>query len=214
MGQVTEAVKAEGKSVSIMGWVYLIFGIIAIILPQFAGLGITLAIGIALMIAGIGGTMHGWAYRKLDGWAPIIMGVLTAIAGALFLFRPWFGMKVLTLMLIIWFGATGFMRILAAFQLKPAKGWGWVLFDGIVSFVLGAWLWMEFPQPALWLLGLLFGVKLIFFGLVLIMTGKTVQDVADLAKERVEEVADALEEAAGQETGNGDDDAKPDAPSA
>ena len=193
-----EAAKEGGKSVSIIGWVYVILGLLAIVFPFAAGAGVTIAIGLALLISGLGGTMHAWTWRRVDGWAPIILGVLTVIAGLLFLFRPWFGMKVLTLMLIIWFGAMGFMRILAAFQLKPRDGWGWVLFDGIVSFILGAWLWSAFPEPALWLLGLLFGIKLMFFGIVMIVTGKAVKELAG-------DMQDAAQRAAAD--GSGSDDA-------
>lgn len=186
MNTPLEGAKAGGKTVSVMGWIYLVLGVLAIVFPFAAGAGVTIAIGIALLIGGLGGTMDAWSHRKHDGWVPVLVGVLTVVAGLMFLFRPWFGMKVLTLMLIIYFGATGLLRIIAAFQLKPRDGWGWVLFDGAVSFILGLMLWMHFPSPAAWLLGLLFGIKLITFGLVMIMTGKAVREIAGEVQERMD----------------------------
>ena len=179
MANGVESVKQGGKAVSTMGWIYVVLGLLAIVFPFAAGAGVTIAIGLALLIAGLGGTMAAWQQRKHEGWVPLLVGVLTILAGLMFLFRPWFGMRILTLMLIIYFGATGLLRILAAFQIKPREGWGWVLIDGLVSFVLGALLWSQFPAPAVWLLGLLFGIKLLTFGLVMIMTGKAVQELAD-----------------------------------
>ena len=182
MNTELDAAKEGGRSVSMVGWIYVVLGILAIVFPFAAGAGVTIAIGIALLIGGLGGTMDSWHHRKRDGWAPVIVSVLTVLAGLMFLFRPWFGMKVLTLMLIIYFGATGMMRIIGGFQLKPRDGWGWVVCDGVISFVLGAFLWAAFPAPALWLLGLLFGIKLIAFGMVMIVTGKAVREIADEAE--------------------------------
>ena len=176
-----DAVIEDGRSVSTMGWVYVVLGILAIVFPFAAGAGVTIAIGLALLLGGLGGTINAWQNRGRDGMGPLIVTGLTVLAGVMFLCRPWFGMRVLTVMLIVYFGATGLMRLLVGFQLKPRQGWGWVALDGAISFVLGAWLWSAYPQPALWLLGLLFGIKLMTFGLVMIVTGKAVRELAENA---------------------------------
>lgn len=175
-----------GKAASTTGWILIILGILAMLLAPITGAAITIALGIVLLVGGIGGLRSAWAHRAGDGWMPILVSALTAIAGLLFLFNVWFGMKLLTMMLIIYFGATGLLRILAGFQLKPRRGWGWLVFDGVVSFVLGAMLWSQFPNPAKWLLGLLFGIQLLFSGIVMLVTGKAVQDIAGAMQDEVD----------------------------
>ena len=162
MSQQLDGAQAGGQAVSMVGWFHVILGALAIIFPFAAGAFVTVALGIALLLGGIGGAMAGWRLRKVEGMAPFFLALLMALAGLMFLMRPWFGMRVLTMILIIYFGATGMVRLMTAFQLRPREGWGWIALDGAVSFVLGLMLWMAFPQPALWLLGLLFGIKLLF----------------------------------------------------
>ncbi|MDF1701699.1 MAG: DUF308 domain-containing protein [Planctomycetota bacterium] len=204
MDQQLEGTKAGGRAVSMVGWVYVVLGALAIIFPFAAGTFVTVALGIALLAGGLLGAMTAWRLRKVDGMAPFFLALLMALAGLMFLMRPWFGMRVLTMILIIYFGATGMLRLITAFQLRPREGWGWMALDGAVSFVLGLMLWMAFPQPALWLLGLLFGIKLLFFGLVMIMTGKAVKDVAGAMQEAMVAEAEVLEVKTQESSGEDD----------
>ena len=47
---------------------------------------------------------------------------------------------------------------------RDRKNWGWLLFNGLLSFELGALIWAELPSSAAWAIGLLAGVYLIFDG--------------------------------------------------
>jgi uncharacterized membrane protein HdeD (DUF308 family) len=58
-----------------------------------------------------------------------------------------------------------------AFQIKPTKGWGWVLFSGILFLVLGGMIWSQFPVSGAWAIGLLVGINLFFSGWRLAMLG-------------------------------------------
>ena len=42
--------------------------------------------------------------------------------------------------------------------------WGWVVYDGILSLVLGFVIWMAWPESALWVIGMLVGLNLLFKG--------------------------------------------------
>ncbi|MDA1195122.1 MAG: DUF308 domain-containing protein [Planctomycetota bacterium] len=182
MSQAADALKQGGKSVSIIGWVCTILGVLAIVFPFAAGTGVTLAIGLTLLLAGIARTLGGWRRRGRDGLGPVLLGALTGIAGLLFLCEPWFGLQVLTAILIAYFLMSGVLTLLAAFKLRPAAGWGWFAFDGAVSLVLGGVLWSQYPVSAIWLIGVLVGVRLLFMGLVMIATGRAVREVAGLAR--------------------------------
>ena len=65
-----------------------------------------------------------------------------------------------------------------AFQVKPNAGWGWALFNGIMSVILGAMIWSQFPLSGAWAIGILIGARLIFSGWTLIMFGMTARSAA------------------------------------
>jgi uncharacterized membrane protein HdeD (DUF308 family) len=183
MNQAADDLKSGGKAVSIAGWVCAILGVLAIVFPFAAGKGVALAVGIALLLAGISRTSEGWKHRQRDGMTQLVLGLLTAVAGLMFILEPWFGLKVLTMVLIVYFLLSGVLTLMGAFKLRPAEGWGWFAFDGAVSLILGMLLWSQFPVSALWLIGLLVGIRLLFMGLVMIVTGKAVREVAGLVEE-------------------------------
>jgi uncharacterized membrane protein HdeD (DUF308 family) len=61
------------------------------------------------------------------------------------------------------------VRIAMALRLRPAQGWGWLLFDGTLAVILAVLIWAQWPSSALWVLGLLVGINFLFTGWSLIM---------------------------------------------
>ena len=51
-----------------------------------------------------------------------------------------------------------------AFQLRPVRGWGWVLTGGILSIVLGALIFFQWPVSGLFAIGLFVAIELIIDG--------------------------------------------------
>jgi uncharacterized membrane protein HdeD (DUF308 family) len=51
---------------------------------------------------------------------------------------------------------------------RDSDSWGWMLFSGIIDIVLGAMLFAGLPGTALWALGLLIGINMVFGGWSLI----------------------------------------------
>jgi uncharacterized membrane protein HdeD (DUF308 family) len=58
----------------------------------------------------------------------------------------------------------GVLRALVASTLRPQEGWGWWLAAGIASVLLGVTLFMGWPATAIWAIGLLLGINLMFSG--------------------------------------------------
>ena len=56
-----------------------------------------------------------------------------------------------------------------AFYVRPFSGWGWILFNGVVSVLLGAMIWNQFSLSGAWVIGILLEIKLLFSGWTLIM---------------------------------------------
>ncbi|HVS38042.1 MAG TPA: DUF308 domain-containing protein, partial [Gemmataceae bacterium] len=55
-----------------------------------------------------------------------------------------------------------FRVVLAVYQ--RFDGWGWVLLNGVVSFILGAAIWRHWPSSSEWVIGLFLGIEMLFGG--------------------------------------------------
>ena len=42
--------------------------------------------------------------------------------------------------------------------------WGWVLFNGLITFVLGLMIYQQWPLAGLWIIGLFVGIDMILSG--------------------------------------------------
>ena len=107
-----------------------------------------------------------------------IIAVLMAIVGVYMIMNPAAALASLTIFLAAYLIVSGIFEALFAFQVKPAKGWGWELLNGIISILLGAMIWNQFPISGAWAIGILFGVKLLFSGWTLIMFGLAARGMA------------------------------------
>ena len=65
-----------------------------------------------------------------------------------------------------------------AVQVRPAAGWQSVLANGIITLILGILLWRQFPLSGAWAIGVLFGIKMMFSGLALILIAKGAKQLA------------------------------------
>ena len=91
----------------------------------------------------------------------------------------------IAMVLIAYFFVDGIFSAIAAFQLRPAEGWGWLLASGVISVILAIMLWRQWPVSAVWLPGVLVGIKLIFSGMTMLMLGMAVGRVGKTIDEAV-----------------------------
>lgn len=152
------------------GIALIVLGGVAIVVPAVFSLAITVLIGILLLV---GGAVRLW--RCLRGgdsgshlWH-VLAAALAVIAGILLLVNPAEGVLTLTVILIALFLAEGVSKGIAAIGMRPAPGWFWVLISGLVDIVLGVVLWLGLPGSALWAIGLLVGISLLFTGWTAVM---------------------------------------------
>ena len=169
---LTEAQKAIfGELKKNWGWL-LAFGILSIILGTI-GLGMTFALTeVSIIFFGvlliIGGVFQLFDAFKCKGWKSTLWHVLIALlyvgAGVMMVADPILASATLTLFLASILLAVGVMRIFMAFQMRPAKGWGWLLAGGIVTILLGGMIISGWPMSGLWVIGLFVAVELIVNG--------------------------------------------------
>lgn len=72
-------------------------------------------------------------------------------------------------MITLFFIAEGIAKIILGIQLRPFSTWGWFILNGILALVMAFIIWQGWPGTAYWVLGLLVGINMIFFGISLII---------------------------------------------
>ena len=153
------------------GILLVILGILALLAPMIASIAATVFFGWLLLISGIVGLFTTFRARHAPGfWWSLISAVIGIVAGVLLIGWPLLGTLSLTAVLIGFLFAEGVVTIMYALQHRTALSgrWGWMLASGIVDVGLGILLLIGFPSTALWALGLLLGINLIFGGWALI----------------------------------------------
>lgn len=153
----------------VLGIIMLILGTLAIIFPAATSVSIELILGILLVIGGVGRLI---SMFRSKGWGDFLLKLLVSaiylFAGIMLLVYPFGGTLTITLLLALFFIAQGIANVVVSLMERSMRGWGWMLFNGIVSFALGALIWAELPSSAAWAIGLLVGIWLLFDGWALI----------------------------------------------
>jgi uncharacterized membrane protein HdeD (DUF308 family) len=147
------------------GIVQLIAGILAVAIPALASIVAVAVFGWVMLVSAVFQIVHAVQVRQWQGFAlHLLGGLLYAAVGILTLLNPFTGMLALTLLLAGLLLADGILRVVLGVRQRPREGWGWFLTAGIASLVLGILLIVGWPATALWAIGLLLGVNLVFSG--------------------------------------------------
>ncbi len=167
-----EALRASIKRHSLwymaQGILTMIAGVVALIFPLFSSVAIILLLGWLLIISGVlqGISLIGTT-KVPHFWLQLVSVVLSIIIGLMFLNNPSSGLAALSLLLVIFFLVGGMARIIFSLTIRPLSDWPWVLTSGIISVLIGIYLFTSLPLRADWLLGLLFGIQLLTEGAAL-----------------------------------------------
>jgi len=174
-----EDAKKNAGTIIVLGIVTVIAGFLALVMPWAGGVGVTVFVGFALMVGGIARVMAAFNAGSFGrGALAFIGGALCLLAGALMVARPDVGLATLTLMLGAYLLVDGIFGAVLAFQVRPEKGWGWMLFSAAMSVILGFLLLREWPLSGIWAIGTLVGINMLFAGFSLISIGSAGRKLA------------------------------------
>jgi uncharacterized membrane protein HdeD (DUF308 family) len=171
----TTGLQKVGSSVKWMGWLSIVFGILAIAMPWVAGQSILLMVGALVMAAGVLRMI--WAFKAGSlgkGILVFLIGVLTLLAGIAVIAHPVMSSAILTVMLAVYFFVDGFSELMAAFSLKEGKGW--LIFDAVVTILLGIMIFTGFPLAGTVAIGVFLGIKLLFVGVTMLTVRSAVKN--------------------------------------
>lgn len=150
----------------------VILGLLAVLAPVIAGVAATIFFGWILLISGVVGLVTTFRARQAPGfWWSLLSDLVAVVAGVVLLVWPLQGTLSLSAVLIAFLFVEGVVTIMYALEHRSALSgrWGWLLASGIVDVLLGVLLFAGLPGTALWLLGIVVGVNLLFGGWALIM---------------------------------------------
>jgi len=153
------------------GIILIILGIAAIALPPIATLAFTIIIGWVFLISGVVGLFTTFWARHVPGfWWSLISAIIGIAAGVVLLLWPITGTLSLTLVLIAFFVVEGIVSIMYAIEHRNqlTGRWGWMLVSGIIDLILAGIIFAGLPGTAVWALGLLVGINMLFGGAALI----------------------------------------------
>lgn len=145
-------------------------GLLAIALPQIAGIAVNLLVGWLLLFSGIAHFVFAWQTHSRRGtlWE-LLLGALYVFTGGYLLIHPLLGLVSLTFVLAAYLFAEGVLELVLSFRLRPTVGWGWLLFDGILTLILSVLIWRTWPWSSEWAIGMLVGISMLFSGVARLM---------------------------------------------
>jgi uncharacterized membrane protein HdeD (DUF308 family) len=174
MGATSASVPATVKKSlkwSIVLSIFLILaGAVSIVVPAAASLAAAVFFGWILIFGGVVHLFFAWHARETAGiiWQ-LLIGVVYIVAGGYLLWNPVLGIVSLTLALAAYLFAEAVLEFVLSFQLRPAQGWTWVLFDAVITLILALLIWKAWPQGSFWVLGTLVGISILFSGVARLM---------------------------------------------
>lgn len=164
------------------GW-FLAFGLLLIILGAavisssvFVTIFSIVVFGVFLLAAGVVQIIQTFLARKWSAFfLSLLLGLLYLATGFLCVTKPAVSAITLTFWIAIFCFIAGLFRMISSLILQFDQ-WGWVFFNGLVTFILGALIYSDWPISGLWVIGLFIGIDMILSGwswVVLSLTAKS-----------------------------------------
>lgn len=167
--EATGAIRKHWGWLMFFGIVFVIMGTIGLGMSTMLTLTSVLFFGFMIIAAGVLQLIDAF---KAQGWKSILVYVLMALlyiaAGIMIIVDPLAASAWLTLAIASILIAVGILRIIMGFNMKPAKGWGWPVFSGVISIALGIMIISRWPVSGLWVIGLFVAIELIMQGWAMI----------------------------------------------
>lgn len=183
MADATAAVVKRASTWSIVwGVLLIIFGMLAIDSPFIAAIAFNLAIAWLIIFAG---AVHLFLAFHVHGAGSKLWKVLVGLAyiafGMYLILHPALGVASLTLILAALFLVEGVLDIILYFKMRSEHGAIWILFDAIITLVLGGLIYIHWPSSSLWAIGTLVGVSMIISGVTRVMLSLAARKAAAAA---------------------------------
>jgi uncharacterized membrane protein HdeD (DUF308 family) len=153
------------------GILLIVLGSLAVLVPAVASVAATIVFGWILLLSGVIGLIATLRARQAPGFGwSLVSAIIGIAAGLILLVMPVQGTLSLTAVVIAFLLVEGITSILYALEHRKGSSgrWSWMLASGILDVALGLILLAGLPGTAVWALGLLLGINMIFGGWALV----------------------------------------------
>lgn len=170
----SETIKNLRRRFYWLGGIHFVVGMLALAVPMVASLTLTVFVGAMLLLLGI---MQGWntytGFRHGDrSWSLLFSAAAAIVAGLVFLFQPLTGVIALSILLAAYLFMDGITKISEYYRLKGLKNSYWLLLSGIMAIILAILIVSNF-WSGLSIIGIIFGVNMIFSGVTLMVMAES-----------------------------------------
>lgn len=170
---------AVGGRLKLLAILMIVLGVVALLCPLTTGIAIAYLVGALIVIGGIVRLAHVFQSGSVgEGIFGVVVGAIMVIGGIVMLLHPVLNLTTLTLFAAIYFVVEGLFLLVGGFRMSGKPGWGFVVFNGVVTLLLGVLIWTQWPLSAAWALGILFGIHLIMMGLQMLTVGNVARRLA------------------------------------
>lgn len=161
----------------LLGILLTVGGVFAISYPCVTSQAVVVVLGTVLVIGGVATIVASfWTGRWSAFLLQVLIGILYIVTGIVMTDVPAESAAILTLFVAASFVVSGIFRIVAALTEKFPQ-WGWVLLNGLITMMVGIMIIKTFPQSAVWVIGLLIGLEMIFNGWTWIMLSLAIRNL-------------------------------------
>lgn len=145
--------------------IMIILGCLAIVMPTATGIAVSVVLGWVIVVAGFMHLAYAFAASGVGSFLWRILIALVYLAGGSYLLlNAPFTLGALTMAVAVIFIMEGIFQIVAYFPVRALPGTGWLVFDGIVSIVLGGMIAYQWPGSSTWAIGTIVGANLLVSG--------------------------------------------------
>jgi len=175
--QVTGTIRKNRGWLMFMGIVMVILGFVGLSMEVALTVVSVLYFGVLILFGGVVMLIDA---LKAGEWKSKIWHVLIALvymaAAIVMVTNPAASAVWITLFLASFFVITGVFRLIVGFQSRGSvANWGWIVFAGLISIVLGGIIFAGWPVSGLWVIGMFVAIELILQGFSMISIARAVR---------------------------------------
>ncbi|HZZ72268.1 MAG TPA: DUF308 domain-containing protein [Pirellulales bacterium] len=169
------------------GILLIVCGTVAVVVPAAtlrASILVMIVLGTVLMISGLATIVTGiWAGRWSGLLPQLLCGILYLVAGYMISDAPLRSAAMAAAFFAALFVLLGAFRILTSLLIRYPF-WGWSLLNGIITLLCGIIIYRHFARSAIWVVGLLVGLEMIFHGWNWVMIALAIRNMPETIEER------------------------------
>ncbi len=166
----SESLRRHWRWMLALGVLMVLLGMIGLVMAATFTIASVLVFGALLVVGGVAQSIEAFRAARWKSTAlHVFIALVYIAAGVLALYDPVAASLSLTLFIAAMLLVVGALRAVMALQMRPVRGWGWVLAGGLMSLFLATAIIVQWPVSGLLASGLFVALELVIGGLCCIL---------------------------------------------